>query len=105
VVTGATCASAIPEAAQGGSISGALERTGVVPQLVPTVAVVDGRTGTLPEQMKRTATEYFREHEQLAQLTATAAEIIFISLVALGIGAMVVTLWIPLFESTKAMGH
>jgi len=98
-------AAAIPEVAQGGSMSGALERTGVVPDLVPTIAEVGERTGTLSEQMSRTGADYFREHEQLAQLASTAAEIIFISLVAAGIGAMVVVLWIPLFESTRAMGH
>ena len=98
-------ASAIPEVAQGGSVSGALERTGVVPPLVPTIAEVGERTGTLADQMKRTGADYFREHEHLAQLASTATEIIFISLVAVGIGAMVVTLWIPLFESTRAMGH
>ncbi|HEU4556611.1 MAG TPA: type II secretion system F family protein [Longimicrobium sp.] len=98
-------AASIPEVAQGGSISGALERTGVVPPLVPTIAEVGERTGTLSEQMKRVGADYFREHEQLAQLASTATEIIFITLVAVGIGAMVVTLWIPLFESTRAMGH
>lgn len=98
-------AASIPEVAQGGSISGALERTGVVPELVPTIAEVGERTGTLSDQMKRTGEDYFREHEQLAQLASTATEIIFISIVAAGIGAMVVTLWIPLFESTRAMGH
>lgn len=50
--------------------------------------------------MKRTGADYFRDHEQLAELASTAAEIIFISIVAVGIGAMVVTLWIPLLEST-----
>ncbi len=98
-------AGAIPEVAQGGSISGALERTGVVPPLVPTIVEVGERTGTLAEQMRRTGSDYFRDHEQLAQLAATATEIIFITLVACGIGAMVVVLWIPLFESTRAMGH
>lgn len=98
-------AASIPEVAQGGSMSGALERTGVVPELVPTIAEVGERTGTLSEQMKRTGEDYFKEHEQLAQLASTATEIIFISVVAAGIGAMVVTLWIPLFESTRAMGH
>lgn len=76
-----------------------------MPDLVPTIAEVGERTGTLSEQMTRTGADYFREHEPLAQLASTAAEIIFISLVAAGIGAMVVTLWIPLFESTRAMGH
>lgn len=98
-------AASIPEVAQGGSVSGALERTGVVPELVPTIAEVGERTGTLSDQMKRTGEDYFREHEQLAQLASTATEIIFISIVAAGIGAMVVTLWIPLFEATRAMGH
>jgi type IV pilus assembly protein PilC len=98
-------ASAIPEVAQGGSISGALERTGVVPPLVPTIAEVGERTGTLAEQMKRTGGDFFREHEQLAQLASTATEIIFVALVACGIGTMVLILWIPLFESTRAMGH
>jgi type IV pilus assembly protein PilC len=98
-------AAAIPEVAQGGSISGALERTGVVPALVPTVAEVGERTGTLAEQMKRTGSDYFRDHEQLARLASTATEIVFITLVACGIGAMVLVLWIPLFESTRAMGH
>jgi hypothetical protein len=41
--------------------------------------------------------------EPFAQLASTAAEIIFFSVVAAGIGAMAVTLWIPLFKSTRAM--
>jgi type II secretory pathway component PulF len=98
-------AAAIPDVAQGASISGALERTGVVPPLVLTIAEVGERTGTIADQMKRAGSDYFREHEELAQLVSTATEILFTALVACGIGAMVVILWIPLFESTRAMGH
>lgn len=87
-------AAAVPEVAEGSTIADALKRTEVVPVLVPSVVAVGEKSGTLPHQMEQAAEFYLGEIEHLSSRVQSAAEVGVTALVAAGIGAAVLMLYL-----------
>jgi type IV pilus assembly protein PilC len=94
---------AAAELAEGGTLAGALERTESIPPEVSDAAAAGEQTGRLAEQMELAAKHYEQDLDQSSRRLSTAAEIALICLVALGIGILVVSIYQPLFQSTRAM--
>jgi len=101
--TARAVAGAVPEVAEGRPIAAALERTGVVPMLVSRVVAVGERSGTLPHQMELTSEFYGGETAHLSQRVSSASEVALTTLVAGGIAVLVLCLYMPLFQATRAM--
>jgi type IV pilus assembly protein PilC len=91
------------EVAEGGTLAGALERTEAVPPEVSDAAAAGEQSGRLAEQLEQSAVFYERDLADASRRLSAFAEIALIGLVAVGISILVISVYRPLFESTRAM--
>ena len=88
---------------EGGSLSRAMEETGVFPEMVVQMTATGEETGHLDEMLSRTADFY--EQRVTAQVDGLASLIEPIAIVVLGgmVGVMLLALYLPIFNLGQAM--
>ncbi len=100
-----TCAKkATREIEEGGKLSTAFERTGILPPLAVQMLVVGESTGAL-EEMLTNISEYLEESldERLHYLTAAIEPAIMIAM-GLVIGVLIIAMYLPIFQLAGTMG-
>ncbi len=88
----------------GQGISGPLENTGIMPDLVPKMVRVGEQTGNLDEMFSKVARFYETEVETAADRLMKALEPMLITVVGVILGSMVVALYLPIFEALTSVG-
>ncbi len=88
----------------GDTIAGPLQQSGAFPPLVVQMVDAGERTGALDEMLARVADFYDRETSAAADAMATAAEPIMIVVLGVGIGGIIVAMYLPIFDMISAVG-
>lgn len=89
--------------AAGQGISGPLAATGVLPSLVARMVRVGEETGRLDAMLEKVADFYEAEVEAAVEGLLKALEPAFVVLLGLGLGAIVVALYLPIFDALTAV--
>lgn len=112
-ITAKTCGNGVVEAAvmrsrasiaAGDTIAGPLRQSGVFPPLVTQMVDAGERTGALDEMLARVADFYEQETTAAADAVMAAAEPVMIVVLGIGIGGIVVSLYLPIFDMIGAVG-
>lgn len=90
--------------AAGDTIAGPLGQSGVFPPLVVQMVDAGERAGALDEMLARVAAFYDRETTAAADAVMAAAEPLMIVVLGLGIGGIVVSMYLPIFDMIGAVG-
>ena len=90
--------------AAGDTIAGPLRQSGVFPPLVMQMVDAGERTGALDEMLARAADFYDQETTAAADAMMAAAEPAMIVVLGIGIGAVVVSMYLPIFDMIGAVG-
>lgn len=94
-------AGAIPTVVAGGSLGGALERSGILPPAAVEMIAVGESAGSLPEMLAQVA-DFFDEEvdTRLQSLTAVIEPLIMI-VMGIFVGTIVVVMYLPIFELSE----
>ena len=90
--------------ASGDTIAGPLRQSGAFPPLVVQMVDAGERTGALDEMLARVADFYDRETNAAADAVATAAEPVVIVALGVGIGGVIVAMYLPIFDMISIVG-
>lgn len=90
--------------ASGDTIAGPLEESGAFPPLVAQMVDAGERTGALDEMLARVADFYDQETSAAADAVATAAEPALILVLGVGIGGIIVAMYLPIFDMIGMVG-
>lgn len=85
--------------AAGHGISGPLAATGVLPSLVARMVRVGEETGRLDSMLEKVADFYDAEVDAAVEGLLKAMEPAFVVILGLGLGAMVVAMYLPIFDA------
>ena len=112
-ITAKTCGNRVVEEAvmrsrasiaAGDTIAGPLRQSGVFPPLVMQMVDAGERTGALDEMLARVADFYDQETTAAADAAMAAAEPVMIVVLGIGIGGIVVSMYLPIFDMIGAVG-
>ncbi len=90
--------------AAGDTIAGPLRQSGVFPALVVQMVDAGERAGALDEMLSRVADFYEQETAAAADALMAAAEPAMIVILGIGIGSVVVSMYLPIFDMIGAVG-
>ena len=99
----ASAASAVPQIQEGKSLSMALDATGHVEPLTVEMIRVGENTGALGEMLNQVADFYDEDLEVKVQTILSLVEPVLLVFMAVVIGAMVLALYLPMFEAFSAL--
>lgn len=99
----AAAAAAVPQIQQGKSLSLALDATGHVEPLTVEMVRVGENTGALGEMLNQVADFYDEDLEVKVQTILSLVEPVLLVFMAVVIGAMVLALYLPMFEAFSAL--
>jgi len=99
----AAAAAAVPQIQQGKSLSLALEATGHVEPLTIEMIRVGENTGALGEMLNQVADFYDEDLEVKVQTILALVEPVLLVFMAVVIGAMVLALYLPMFQAFSAI--
>jgi type IV pilus assembly protein PilC len=99
----AAAAAAVPQIQEGKSLSLALDATGHVEPLTVEMIRVGESTGALGEMLNQVADFYDEDLEVKVQTILTLVEPVLLIFMAVVIGAMVLALYLPMFEAFSAL--
>ena len=99
----ASAAAAVPQIQEGKSLSTALESTGHVELLTVEMVRVGESTGALGEMLNQVADFYDEDLEVKVQTILALVEPVLLIFMAVVIGAMVLALYLPMFEAFSAI--
>lgn len=86
------------QVSQGSTLSSAIEETGMFPELLTSFLTVGEESGNLDKIFDRIALFYERELDRKLRLGTTLLEPVLILTIGLGIGFIVLSLLLPIFE-------
>ncbi len=90
--------------AAGQGISGPLAASGVLPSLVARMVRVGEETGRLDAMLEKVADFYDTEVDSAVEVTLKVLEPAFVAVLGLGLGAIVVAMYLPIFDALTVVG-
>lgn len=92
----------IKEVEDGNSITTVMARSPYVPAMVPQMMAIGEQTGKLDEILKKISDFYSREIDNLVRSMVSLIEPLIIIFIALGVGFLLVSVLMPLYNATSA---
>ena len=93
---------AIADVKRGQTISGSLSTRRAIPKMVSAMIRIGEETGRLPFLLEKLAVFYSREIESAVSALTKAMEPLIVLLVAVIVGTIVISLYLPMFDLIKA---
>lgn len=95
---------AVSDIEEGKSISESLDKSGLFPPMVTGMIAIGEEAGTLPELLDKVAEFYEEDVETTSRNLGSIIEPLALILIGGLVGAMLISLYLPIFESTTNMG-
>lgn len=89
---------------EGADVAGPLGRTGIFPNMVLSMVEVGEETGRLPDMLARIAEIYDEEVDNAVAALMSLLEPLLIVLMALGVGIIVIAMFLPMMELIRGLG-
>ena len=93
---------AITDVKRGQTISSSLATRKAIPKMVPAMIRIGEETGRLPFLLEKLAVFYGREIESAVSALTKAMEPLIVLVVAIIVGTIVISLYLPMFDLIKA---
>ena len=93
---------AIADVKRGQTISSSLATRKAIPKMVPAMIRIGEETGRLPFLLEKLAVFYGREIESAVSALTKAMEPLIVLVVAIIVGTIVISLYLPMFDLIKA---
>ena len=87
----------------GGTIAGALRRSGHFPSMLVQMIVTGEETGKLPELLNKTALYYEQQVDTMVDALSSLLEPLLIAVVGTVAGGIILALYLPIFNLGNAM--
>jgi general secretion pathway protein F len=101
IIIGEAISKARKDLEEGKGLSGPLTQTGIFPSLVTEMIAVGEQSGTLEKMLNRIATAYETEAQTDILIMTSLLEPIMILIMGLGVGFIVVSILLPIFEMNQ----
>jgi len=101
IIIGEAISKASKDLEEGKGLSGPLTQTGIFPSLVTEMIAVGEQSGTLEKMLNRIATAYETEAQTDILIMTSLLEPIMILIMGLGVGFIVVSILLPIFEMNQ----
>jgi type IV pilus assembly protein PilC len=89
---------------EGDNVAKPLESTGIFPGMVTSMIEVGEETGALPDMLVRIADNYDEEVDNAVEALTSIIEPVMIVFMAVGVGIIVIAMFLPMVELIKSLG-
>jgi type IV pilus assembly protein PilC len=89
---------------EGDNVAKPLESTNIFPGMVTSMIEVGEETGALPDMLVRIADNYDEEVDNAVEALTSIIEPVMIVFMAVGVGIIVIAMFLPMVELIKSLG-